>query len=122
MSNTILITTGDLKLKAVLNESVTAVKFKSLLPMELTMSRWGQEYYGDCGIDAQLTADAKDVMEIGEIAIWPVGSALCFFFGPTPASVQDEPRAASSANPIGKIIDDISPLKKLGSSIKVKIT
>ncbi|KWT92170.1 MAG: cyclophilin-like fold protein [Nitrospirota bacterium] len=122
MSKTILITTGDLRLRGALNESVTAVEFAELLPMDLTMSRWGEEYYGDCGIDAQLTPDAKDEMDIGEIAIWPVGSALCFFFGPTPASTGDEPRAASAVNPIGRIIDDTAPLKKLGGSIRVRIT
>jgi hypothetical protein len=124
MSKTIIITAGDvsLRLRGVLNESVTAGKFIELLPMDLTMSRWGEEYYGDCGIDAELTEDAKDEMEIGEIAVWPVGSALCFFFGPTPASIGSEPRAASAVNPIGRIIDDPAPLKKLGGSIRVKIT
>ncbi len=105
-----------------LNESVTSGKFIELLPMDLTMSRWGEEYYGDCGINADLDRDAKEEMDIGEIAIWPVGSALCFFFGPTPASRGTEPRAASAVNPIGRIIDDPAPLRKLGGSVRFKIS
>jgi len=60
-------------------------------------------------------------MEIGELAVWPPGQAFCIFFGPTPLSVTDVPVAASSVNPIGKIVDDIALLKTLGQEMKVTI-
>ncbi|MBF0465012.1 MAG: hypothetical protein HQK88_06600 [Nitrospirae bacterium] len=122
MSDKILITTGDLVLTAELNDTETAKKLKSLLPLQFSMSRWGDEYYGDCGIRVEQESGAKVVMEIGELAVWPVGSALCIFFGPTPVSVGDEPRAASSVNPVGKLIDDPVPLKKLKDVIKVTVS
>ncbi|MBF0519440.1 MAG: hypothetical protein HQK92_06935 [Nitrospirae bacterium] len=122
MSANILITTGDLVLTAELNDTETAKKLKSLLPLQVSMSRWGDEYYGDCGIRVGQESGAKVVMEIGELAVWPVGSALCIFFGPTPVSVGDEPRAASSVNPVGKLIDDPSPLRKLKDVIKVTVS
>ncbi|QWR77668.1 cyclophilin-like fold protein [Candidatus Magnetomonas plexicatena] len=90
MSDKILITTGNLELKAELNDSETAKKLKSLLPLQFSMSRWGDEYYGDCGIRVEAEPGAKVDMEIGELAVWPVGHALCIFFGPTPVSVGDE--------------------------------
>ncbi len=62
------------------------------------------EYYGNCGIDAELSQDARDVMEAGELAVWPAGNALCIFFGPTPVSKGNEPRAISPVNPVGKLI------------------
>jgi len=93
----------------------------SLLPLEFNMSRWGDEYYGDCGIKVDISHDARDVMEKGELAVWPAGNALCIFFGPTPASKGDEPRAVSPVNPIGKLLTDCEPLKRLGSSIEVRI-
>jgi len=75
------------------------------------MSRWGKEYYGDCGIEAEAAEDVKTLMETGELAIWPVGQAFCIFFGPTPLSVTDAPVAASFVNPI---VDNIAPFKTLG--------
>jgi hypothetical protein len=121
MPTPIIIKIGDLELKAELNESASSEKVKALLPLEFSMSRWGDEYYGDCGIKSDLSQDAKDVMEIGELAVWPAGKALCIFFGPTPASEGNEPRAVSPVNPVGKLVDNPAMLKDLGSSINVKI-
>lgn len=112
---------GDLELLAELNDSPSAKNLISLLPFEFNMSRWGDEYYGDCGITEKLSPDARDVMEKGELAIWPAGRALCIFFGPTPVSIGNEPRAISPVNPIGRLLDSYEILKKFGSSIKVKI-
>jgi hypothetical protein len=60
-------------------------------------------------------------MEVGELAVWPTGNALCIFFGPTPASRGKEPRAVSPVNLVGRLIDSPESLKKLGSSIHVRI-
>jgi hypothetical protein len=121
MPTPVIIKTGDLNLNAELNDSPSAGKLKELLPLEFSMSRWGEEYYGDCGIKAALSQDARDVMEVGELAVWPTGRALCIFFGPTPASEGDEPRAVSPVNPVGKLISDFRGLKKLGGSIQVTV-
>ena len=121
MPTPLTMTTGSLTLAAELNDSPTARVLLSLLPLEIDMSRWGDEYYGDCGIDVELSEEARDVMEIGELAVWPVGSALCIFFGPTPMSQGNEPRAASAVNPVGKLLDDPQPLKALSPSIRVRI-
>ncbi len=121
MPTLIKIKIRELELPAELNDSPSAKKLVSLLPLELTMSRWGDEYYGDCGIKVDLSQDARDVMEVGELAVWPTGSALCIFFGPTPASRGNEPRAVSPVNPVGRLIDSTEPLKKLGNSIHVRI-
>lgn len=117
----IILKIGEIRLSAELNESPSAEKLKLLLPLEFSMSRWGDEYYGECGIDVDLSQDARDVMEAGELAVWPIGKALCIFFGPTPVSKGSEPRAVSPVNPVGKLIGNIEVLKKLGSSIYVRI-
>jgi len=121
MPTPIKIKIGTLELSAELNESPTAKKLISLLPLEFSMSRWGDEYYGDCGIRTVLSQDARDVMEVGELAVWPTGNALCIFFGTTPASKGDEPRAVSPVNPVGRLLDNSDSLKRLGSSIQVRI-
>ena len=121
MPTPIKIKIGTLELSAEMNESPTAKKLISLLPLEFSMSRWGDEYYGDCGIKTVISEDARDVMEVGELAVWPTGNALCIFFGPTPASKGDEPRAVSPVSPVGRLLDNSDSLRRLGSSIQVRI-
>ncbi len=112
---------GDREVTAQLNESSTAKAFFNMLPLTVSMSRWGDEYYGDCGLNVQLESDARAEMEVGELALWPQGSALCIFFGPTPASIDEKPRAISPVSPIGKIENNTEFLKGLSSSISVRV-
>ena len=121
MAEQIRIVSGKVELKAELNESVSAEALVKKLPLELRMSRWGDEYYGDCGVSVEEGPEARELMEVGEVAIWPPGSALCIFFGPTPASTGEAPRAASKVNPIGRISSGAEALKKLGPSIQVRV-
>ena len=122
MPTPISITMAGTELKAELNDSPTAQEILQRLPMEISFSRWGDEYYGSCGIRGAADETAREVMEVGELAFWPPGSAFCIFFGPTPASSDDRPRAASAANPIGRLLDDIGPLKTLGGSVEGTIS
>jgi hypothetical protein len=117
----IKITIADLNLAGELNDSATAKKITASLPLELEMSRWGDEYYGGCGIETGLEREARTLMKVGEIAYWPPGKALCFFFGPTPVSSGEQPQAASKVNPVGTITSDCSPLRELANSVRVRI-
>jgi hypothetical protein len=120
-TNIAITVNGSVTLEAELNDSATARQIAAALPLQCSMSRWGDEYYGACGIRAGLDDDARTLMEVGEIAFWPPGSALCFFFGPTPASRGAQPEAASAVNPVGMITSDPVALGPLGSSIMVEI-
>ncbi|MBN1410762.1 MAG: hypothetical protein JW969_07940 [Spirochaetales bacterium] len=122
MPQNILLKINNLSLKAELNDSESARDFAGNLPLRMSLSRWGDEYYGDCGIKVKQAPDARVDMEVGEIALWPPGNALCLFFGPTPVSDDHLPKAASEVNPIGKILDDPGVLKKYGDSIHLEIT
>jgi len=86
------------------------------------MSRWGEEFYGDCSLSISADAGAREIMEVGEIAYWPPGTALCFFFGPTPASTDERPRAASAVVPLGKFSGSVDILKSFGSSIVAELS
>lgn len=107
--------------RAELNESKTAKLFADTLPATIRLSRWGDEYYGGCNVESGEADDAREIMEVGELAFWAPGRALCIFFGPTPASTDGRPRAASPANPIGKITGDASFFRSLGGSITVTV-
>ena len=60
-------------------------------------------------------------MAIGELAYWPPGNAFCIFFGPTPVSCGNEPRAANPCNPLGQILDDIAPLLEAQDGVNVQV-
>jgi hypothetical protein len=121
MRKRIALTVGGKTVNAALNGSKTADLFYKNLPMTIALSRWGDEYYGDCGLKVQAESGARTDMEVGELAVWPQGSALCIFFGPTPASTGNAPKAVSPVNPIGKIEGDALFLKNLGGSITIEV-
>jgi uncharacterized protein len=121
MAQQVRLNINNLSIKAELNDSESAKNLLDKLPLRMSLSRWGDEYYGDCGIKVKQALDARVDMKIGEIAVWPPGDALCIFFGPTPVSDDELPRAASEVNPVGMILDDPLVLKKYGPSITLEM-
>jgi hypothetical protein len=47
---------------------------------------WGEEIYFPISLSSEGDPDAREEVEVGTVAYWPPGDALCLFFGPTPAS------------------------------------
>ena len=121
MSHLIRLRVGDLEFEAQLNESETARAIYDALPIEGEGNRWGEEYYFRIDVQQSESDDARSEMAVGELAYWPPGTAFCIFFGPTPASFGDEPRAASPVNPIGHISEDCSELIELDGSEPIVI-
>ena len=117
----IALTVETAEYAAELNDSPVATALAESLPTESRMSRWGDEYYGPIGLKMPNDADARDVVEVGTLAYWPAGDSLCIFFGPTPVSVSDEPRAASEVTVLGRIKGSTDSLRSLGSSVAVRI-
>ena len=106
MQRKIRITAGSVRVEAELTESETANAFWEALPITGSANVWGEEIYFQVPVEAPPEASAREEMEVGEIAYWPPGSAFCIFFGRTPASVDDAPRAASPVNPLGRVTGD----------------
>jgi uncharacterized protein len=118
MATSIVIEIGGTTLRASLGDSPAAKRVAAALPLTVTMSRWGDEYYGGTQLSIPEDASARELMEVGEIAFWGPGKALCIFFGRTPASTDERPRAASDVLPIGKVTAGIGELSALGSRVK----
>lgn len=124
MPTPILLKVGNVSLEGELNDSATGKALAQRLPLNISLSRWGEEYYGSVGasLGVEDAPDARDLMKVGELAYWLPGNALCIFFGPTPASTGTEPRAASPVNPAGMLRGDGGPLKNLGASVKITLS
>ena len=91
--NKIAIVAGSVTVEAELNDSPTAHQIWDALPIEGAANTWGDEIYFEIPVVAGQEADARAQVEVGELGYWPVGHAFCIFFGPTPVSTDDRPRA-----------------------------
>ena len=99
--NRIRISSGEVSLTAALNDSPTANLIWEALPIIGRVQTWGDEIYFPIPVFAASDETAEEVVEMGAVAYWPPGNALCLFWGPTPASRGDEIRPASAVNVCG---------------------
>jgi hypothetical protein len=117
----IRIAAGKVAVEAVLNESPTATKIWDALPIEERGNTWGDEIYFSIPVDAKSEQDARDLVAVGELGYWPPGTAFCIFYGRTPASTDDRPRAASPVNIVGKVVGDATAFRAVSSGTRVKL-
>ena len=116
----IRITAAPVVMEAELNESQTAQQIWDVLPIEARGNAWGDEIYFSIPVDAEIDS-AQEVVELGELAYWPPGTAFCIFFGPTPMSRGAEIRPASPVNVVGKLIGEPTVFKQVNDRTVVKI-
>lgn len=84
------------------------------LPMEGRAALWKEEVYFEIPLKMG-EEKAKSTVEAGTIAFWPMGSALCIFYG------KSQPYSPVSI--LGKITSNLDLFKqvKSGSTVKVQL-
>jgi hypothetical protein len=84
------------------------------LPVEGRAALWKEEVYFEIPVKIG-EEKAKPTVETGAIAFWPMGSALCVFFG--------ESQPYSPVNILGKVTKNLELFKqvKSGATIKVEL-
>ena len=122
MSNRITITAGSVTLEAELNDGPTAQAIWEALPITGRANIWGDEIYFTIPVQAEEEPDARTDVAVGELGYWPVGSAFCIFFGPTPASDGPEPRAASPVNILGRVLEDVTEFRQVPGGAVVTLS
>jgi hypothetical protein len=118
----IVITAGTVSLPAELNTSPTATLIWEALPLEGTAQLWGDEIYFSIPVLAEEEPGARQDVEVGELGYWPLGHAFCIFFGPTPVSEDDKPRAYSPVNVFGRITGNVELMRRVKEGITVRVT
>ena len=116
------ISVGNVTVEAEMHDTPTASKILEALPIEGLANVWGDEIYFDIPLSLALEPDARELVEVGDLGYWPAGPAFCIFFGPTPVSRGDQPRAYSPVNVFGRVIGDAKQLKGISSGEKIRIT
>ena len=120
MTRKIIITVGNIKIEAELNDSQTAKKIWGELPLTNQCHTWGNEIYFP--IPAIVEPDhGQEVVGMGDLAFWPPGNVFCIFFGTTPMSRGQEIRPASEVYVFGLVTSDVTPLKRVTSGTRITV-
>ena len=86
-------------IRAELLDTPTADSIFKHLPFESSAQTWGEEVYFSTPLSGiALEDNAKDVVQLGELAYWVEGNCIAVGFGPTPISRANEIRLAAKTN------------------------
>ena len=118
----IMIRVENISIQAELLDTPTAKKIMEILPLEGSVNVWGDEIYFDIPLTVEQEPDARQDVDVGDLGYWPAGPAFCVFFGPTPVSSGDQPRAYSPVNVFGRVLDNPQLLKGVANGAIIKIT
>lgn len=106
--------------KAQIADTPLGRKIIAALPLDGAAQTWGDEIYFPIPIDHQ-SQNTQQVVGIGDLAFWAPGKALCIFFGSTPLSRDDKPRAAGPVEVFGRIIADPPDLRTIRDGELIRI-
>ncbi len=120
MTSKIKVKVGHLELEGELLDTECAEAVSEALPIKSEFETWGDEFYFPIGINKPLDETACKTVKVGTMGYWPPGDALAIFFGPTPASIGEEPVAASEVNIVGKV-EDVIELEKVTDAVDIVI-
>lgn len=107
-----------------LRPTSTAKAIKRILPYKSITKTWGEEIYFETPIieDLDLENNAKDVINLGEIAYWVEGNCIAIGYGKTPISINNEIRLATKTNIWGDAKLNVVKLKDIKDGDEVIIS
>lgn len=82
------------------------------LPLEGRATLWKEEVYFSIPVKMGIEKP-KSTIETGTIAYWPMGNALCIFYGKT--------QPYSPVNLVGRVLKNLELFRKVKSGTKIRV-
>jgi len=82
------------------------------LPLEGRATLWKEEVYFNIPVKMGVE-NPKSTVETGTIAYWPMGNALCIFYGKT--------QPYSSVNLVGRVLKNLELFREVTSGTKIRV-
>lgn len=117
----IKISCGTTELRAELMDTPTANAIYESLPITSAAQTWGEEVYFQTPVSVSREANAKDVINAGELAFWVEGNCIAIGFGKTPISQGNEIRLAAKTNIWAMALDDVKCLASVRAGEKITV-
>ncbi len=83
-----------------------------LLPLEGRAALWKEEVYFEIPVKMG-EEKARATVERGTVAFWPMGNALCIFYG--------ESQPYSPVNVVGQVTKNLELFKRVKSGTKIRV-
>jgi hypothetical protein len=90
----------------------TADAILKLLPIGGRIARYGEEVYFQISVKAP-SENPRSTVDVGTIGYWPIGNAVCVFYGPT--------KPYSPVNKLGKITEGLGLFRDVKEGTVVTI-
>jgi len=116
----IRLTIGSVEIPVRLLDTPTADAVWRALPFSSEARTWGDEVYFATPVAVDREADARDVVEAGEIAFWVEGNSIAIGYGRTPVSRGDEIRLAAPVNIWGRAETDVRALAAVAPGDRIE--